>query len=47
MSAEHDWPTDPDEHVWGPWLTQTRSTQYRVCVHPACKAFEEREAPRG
>lgn len=41
----HDWPTNPDEHLWGPWMTRSRSTFYRICVHPHCRAFEEQEAP--
>ena len=46
---EHAWPTDPDQHVWGPWLNKTglpKPTQYRQCVHPACHATEQREAPK-
>jgi hypothetical protein len=48
----HDWPTDPDQHLWGPWQANTgiapgrKPTQWRGCCHPDCKAVEYREAPR-
>lgn len=45
----HQWPSDPEEHVWGPWMAKTglpKPTQYRTCVHPLCKAVEVREVPR-
>lgn len=48
--TDHAWPTDPDEHVWGPWMshtsTPTKRTQYRKCVHPTCNAHQHREAPK-
>ena len=50
--TDHTWPTDPNEHVWGPWMAKTARkgaappTQYRMCVHPNCHASETREAPR-
>lgn len=40
----HDWPADQKQHVWGPWRTRNRTTQYRVCVGPQCRAVDEREA---
>ena len=40
---DHEWPSDPTEHVWGQWLTKDRTTKYRVCVHPVCIAHEEKE----
>lgn len=43
---KHDWPEDPEQHVWGPWLNRTRTTQYRKCVHPKCNAFETRETAK-
>lgn len=51
-SSNHNWPTDPSEHVWGPWMAKTPigkpqpATQYRMCVHPACGASETRETPK-
>lgn len=45
---DHQWPEDHEEHVWGPWLAERglpKPTQYRQCVHPACKAVEKRKAP--
>ena len=47
--TDHEWPTEPQAHVWGRWLSKTglpKPTQYRQCVHPDCKAVETREAPR-
>ena len=41
--TNHQWPKDAREHVWGPWMSQTRLTQYRVCVHPLCNAVDERK----
>jgi hypothetical protein len=43
---DHDWPIDPDEHVWGKWMSKSRTVEYRTCVHPACSAVETREAAR-
>jgi hypothetical protein len=44
----HEWPKD-GEHLWGPWMSKRyappKSLQYRTCVHPECKAFEERVVP--
>lgn len=49
MTTDHDWPTDPNEHVWGAWMTQRfappHSTRYRTCVHPNCDAYESSETP--
>ena len=45
----HAWPTDPGEHVFGPWMTKTGlpvPTQYRQCIHPSCNHHETREAPK-
>lgn len=46
----HQWPSDPEAHLWGPWMSHTHTlterTQYRQCVHPGCKGFEIREVPR-
>lgn len=48
----HNWPKDPEEHVWGPWMIHTgvkpgvRPVQYRSCIHPICNAVEYREAPK-
>lgn len=38
------WPK-PGEHFWSKWQAKTglpKATQYRVCIHPDCKAIEER-----
>lgn len=49
-TASHAWPSDPTEHVFGPWMTHTSTptlrTQYRQCVHPTCTGFEIRPAVR-
>lgn len=42
---EHQWPPNDEDHVWGPWMTRSRTEQWRGCVHPLCDAFETREAP--
>lgn len=44
--TQHEWPAD-DGHLWGPWMTRTRTEQYRKCVHPECTAINTREAPKG
>lgn len=50
--TDHTWPTDPAQHVWGPWMAGVRAgtpappTQYRTCVHPTCGASEHREVPK-
>lgn len=45
---EHNWP-EPGEHLWGPWMHHSKKgrtfIQYHVCVHPECKATEQREVP--
>jgi len=43
---EHAWPSDRNEHLWGPWLPKDRNTHFRTCVHPCCRAVEERQAPK-
>lgn len=46
---DHNWPTDPDEHVWGPWLIKSgmpNAVRYRMCVHPLCTAVETKEVPK-
>jgi hypothetical protein len=50
MSTNHAWPTNPDEHVWSRWMAQSgppqsAHTQYRICVHPDCHAYEDRAVP--
>lgn len=40
---EHDWPTDQEEHVFGPWFTKDSRTKYRRCIKPECPAVEEVE----
>lgn len=47
--TQHNWPSAPSEHVWGPWMTKRglpKAVQYRTCVHPLCNAVQEREAPK-
>jgi hypothetical protein len=45
---EHpEWPPQ-GEHLWGAWMNKTglpKPVQYRTCVHPACKAVDERKHP--
>lgn len=46
--TDHQWPTDPAQHVWGPWHSSTgppKPTQYRCCVHPLCKTVEYQDVP--
>lgn len=48
--SNHDYPSDPAEHLWGPWMNRTgppQPTQYRMCAHPACGGSETRETPKG
>lgn len=43
-----EWPK-PGEHLWSRWQAKTglpKPTQYRTCLHPNCKAVEEREWPK-
>ena len=45
---DHQWPTDPQQHLWGPWHSEKglpRPTQYRICVHPLCHEVEHQVAP--
>jgi hypothetical protein len=47
--SNHEWPKNQRDHVWGPWLSQRKAsitspaTQYRTCVHPQCRAVDERQ----
>lgn len=44
-TTNHEWPTDPNEHLWTEWQAKTglpKATQWRACIHPKCKAVEER-----
>lgn len=48
LKADHAWPSDPAEHVWGPWRAKTgppKPTRYRACVHPLCSASQTGKAP--
>lgn len=48
LKPDHAWPSDPAEHVWGPWHAKTglpKPTRYRTCVHPLCSASETGKAP--
>ena len=39
---KHDWKTDANGHIWGRWMSKTRTTEYRQCVHPSCHEVQER-----
>lgn len=47
-SVDHEWPSDPAEHVWGPWMPRGEAPggnflEYRRCVHPQCSQTQDRE----
>lgn len=42
--SNHAWPSNPGDHLWGPWMPKDRTTIWRRCVHPSCPAIEERKA---
>lgn len=48
LEPDHAWPSDPTEHVWGPWRAKTglpKPTRWRECVHPLCTASQTGKAP--
>lgn len=45
--SEHKWPA-VGEHLFGRWQAEKglpNAIEYRVCLHPDCRAIERRPVP--